>query len=82
MNGQSLRIREIDLDIFLFDAGELTVKFVTVRELFDVEFGSKGLQICTTGEETVVVIATIVSIEVVEKTKERVKGCGRVVGNE
>ena len=81
MNHEGLAIGELDIDVFLLDAGEFAVELILVGGFFDVEFWTE----C--GEYVVVVVRGVVGragcgslvelIEVAEESKERLEG-GRV----
>ena len=50
-------VGELDVHVFLFDAGELAMELVGVFELADVEFGLKGADVAlAAGAVGVVVI--------------------------
>lgn len=81
---QSLRVCELDVDVFLIDTWKLALQLVCLANLLDVELGSEALHNVAA---TVVMVligcggASIVGVKVVEETEEWVEG-GRVVGDE
>jgi len=79
-----LAIGELDFNVLLIDAWEFAVQLIGFTELLDIELGGEALHDVTATVVVVIVIvrsrASIVRIEVVEESEERVKG-GRVVGD-
>lgn len=74
---EGLGVGEFDLDVFLFDAGELAVEFIGVCDFLDVEFGGEGAE----GSSGVVVVtlrgvAGLVLLKIVEEAEERREGGG------
>lgn len=72
-NVQGLGVSELDLDIFLFNAGELAVEFVAGLDLANIELGIEGASKAgALGALTTITV--LVGVEVVKKTEERVEG--------
>jgi hypothetical protein len=62
-----VRIDKFDVDVFLVDPWQLSVKFVSVFQLVDVEFRTKSAGV----RAGVATTARAVDVVVVKKTEER-----------
>lgn len=75
LDGEGMRVGELDLDILLIDARKLAVEFVRILNLLDVEFGVEGLEVGVGG--TVYGAGDLV--ELVEEAEDGGEGGLRVV---
>jgi hypothetical protein len=73
-----LRVGKLDLDVLLFNAGKLAVKFIGFREFLDIEAGLEGPHVAAATVVLVTITAgvTRVGVEVIEETEERGEGGG------
>jgi len=80
-DGESRGIGEFDLDILLLDPWKFAMEFIDIASLLHVEFGGERLH-DRSMMLGLIVIGTIVVVEVVQQTKERMeRGWVAVVRN-
>jgi hypothetical protein len=77
-DGQSVGVRELDVNILLLNAGKFAVEFIGILDFLDIELGSEGLQVTTDGAVT---LATVL-IEVIQHAEEGMEGGCGVGGDE
>jgi len=68
-NGQGLRVRELDVDVLLLQAGKLTVELIGVRRFLHIELWLEASECRLLWADR-----AVVGIEVVEETEERGEG--------
>lgn len=69
-DAEGLWVDELDVNVFLLDAGEFAVEFVAGFYFFDVEFGLEGFE----GGGRSVSAAAVVRVEFVEEAEEWSEG--------
>jgi len=81
-NSQGLGVCEFNFDILLLDSGKFAMKLIAIGKFLDIEFRGKGFQGLSAVTMSTDITATVVLVEIVKKTEQRVEGCRGVGANE